>query len=123
MTRTSIAKRYLKYLEHGDMERIVDLFSETGTVSSPLYGDQPANAFYASLQNDTNSSKLELKGIFDDHQSNKLALHFNYHWVLKTEATVNFDVVDIISFNKELKIDHLQIIYDTVVSRQLINNT
>ncbi|WP_298902872.1 nuclear transport factor 2 family protein [uncultured Psychroserpens sp.] len=121
MSRSAIARQYLKHLEDGDMEAVIALFSETGTVASPLYGNKLASEFYRLLQNDTNASKLKLKGIYDNNDTNTLALHFNYHWTLKTAKEVNFDVVDIIAFDDTLKIKHLQIIYDTVVSRNLIS--
>ena len=49
-----------------------------------------------------------------------IALHFNYHWTLKNNSQVNFEVVDILEFNDNDKIKVLTIIYDTVRSRELV---
>ena len=42
-----------------------------------------------------------------------------YSQEYSTQKNVVFDVVDIITFNSENKISHLDIIYDTVISRAL----
>ncbi len=121
MTKKDVAKQYISFLEQGYTEGIIALFTEEGQVSSPIYGEKRADIFYENLKADTLNSKLELKGIFEDENSNKIAIHFNYIWTLKNKSTVEFDVVDIIEFNSNHKIVHLQIIYDTVKSRALVN--
>ncbi|WP_237270756.1 hypothetical protein [Tenacibaculum discolor] len=50
-----------------------------------------------------------------------MALYFTYKWTLKNNEKVEFDVVDIIELNSENKITKLKIIYDTVISRKLVN--
>ncbi|WP_224490954.1 nuclear transport factor 2 family protein [Robertkochia flava] len=121
MNKTEIAKTYLRYLENGAMEKVIDLFNDDGTVESPIYGIKKADVFYRELNNDTSNSELILKGIFEQHDSNSLALYFTYKWTLKNNQKVAFDVVDIIELDVENKIKTLKIIYDTVVSRKLIN--
>ncbi len=120
MLKENIAKKYLEYLENGEIEQLIDLFSVAGIVDSPIYGIQKANTFYHTLSNDTSNSKLLLKGIFEQKDSNDLALYFTYHWTLKNNREVVFDVVDIIEFDKENKIKKLKIIYDTVVARNIV---
>jgi hypothetical protein len=122
MSKREIAKKYIDYLEQGKTEYITELFSKSGKVTSPIYGTMIARDFYKELNNDTLNSKLELKGIFEEENSNTIALYFNYNWVLKNKKNVKFDVVDIVEFNSKNEIIHLHIIYDTVISRGLVNN-
>ncbi|OSY89334.1 hypothetical protein WH52_01475 [Tenacibaculum holothuriorum] len=120
MTKKEIAREYIIQLEKGNIENIVALFNKNGIVESPLYGVQKADEFYKLLNNDTNNSKLTLNGIFEDNNSNNIALYFTYNWTLKNNNIVKFDVVDIIQFDNQNKISNLKIIYDTVISRKLV---
>ncbi|MDO6676500.1 nuclear transport factor 2 family protein [Tenacibaculum sp. 1B UA] len=122
MNKSEIAKKYLKHLENGNIEKVIDLFSSNGIVESPIYGIKKADVFYRELNNDTSNSELFLKGIFEQNDSNNLALYFTYKWTLKNNEKVEFDVVDIIELDSENKITELKIIYDTVISRKLIND-
>ncbi|TPN89043.1 nuclear transport factor 2 family protein [Aquimarina algicola] len=121
MNSKEIAHNYLTYLEKGQISKIVDLFSETGTVISPLYGTMPATDFYTALASDTSESILEFDGIFQEENTSRITLLFNYTWILKNHKTVQFKVVDLIEFNIENKIEKLTIIYDTVHSRAVLN--
>lgn len=120
MDKKEIAKRYIAYLENGEVEKVISLFSDKGMVQSPLYGIKKASDFYNELANDTSNSELSVKGIFQEEDSNQLALYFTYNWTLKNNEKVTFDVVDIIEFDAQNKIDKLIIIYDTVIARQLV---
>lgn len=119
-TKKEIAIKYLDYLEKGDIEQIINLFNDQGIVDSPIYGIKKADAFYRELSSDTTNSELHLKGIFEETNSNKLALYFHYKWTLKNRQKVAFDVVDIIEFDASNMISKLKIIYDTVKSRGLV---
>lgn len=120
MTKKEIAKKYIEYLSIGDTEKIVSLFAENGRVSSPIYGENDASKFYKTLSDDTINSELNLKGIFEESGTEKLALYFEYKWTVKSGRIVAFDVVDILEFDNRNKISKLMIIYDTVISRKLI---
>lgn len=120
MTRVDIAKLYIKHLEHNEIDKVVELFSKDGIVHSPIYGSKPANEFYRVLQEDTAQSKLQLNGVFEESQSNRLAIYFKYLWTLKNGDLIDFDVVDIIVFDTFNKIEELTIIYDTTKSRPAI---
>ncbi len=122
MDKKEIANRYLKYLENGNIEQVIDLFDENGIVESPIYGIKKADEFYRELSNDTSNSELILKGVFDQNDSNSLALYFTYKWTLKDNQKVEFDVVDIIEFDIDNKIKKLVIIYDTVIARKLVDS-
>ncbi len=121
MTKKDIAKQYILYLKNGNTNKIIALFNDNGVVDSPLYGIKKAHEFYLELNNDTSSSELFIKGIFEAKDSNQLALYFTYIWTLKDNKKVEFDVVDIIEFDTENKIKLLTIIYDTVIARKLLN--
>jgi hypothetical protein len=120
MDKKEIANTYLEYLERGNIEQLIALFDENGIVDSPIYGIKKAAEFYRELNDDTSNSELHLKGIFEQNESNDLALYFTYKWTLKNNQKVEFDVVDIIEFDAENKIKKLKIIYDTVLARKLV---
>lgn len=115
------AKNYLDLLEVGDHQKLAQLFSVNGTVSSPIYGTLPALTFYQGLMQDTRSSKLVLDGVFHEEGTQRLIVLFDYHWTLKNGKEVIFKVSDLFEFNTLEKVDKLTIIYDTVVSRSLVN--
>lgn len=121
MTKKEVAKQYIRHLEKGEVSKILSLFSEKGMVNSPLYGTKKAADFYAELANDTISSLLKIKGIFEEENTNQLALYFQYTWTLANQKKVTFDVVDILQFDKKNNIQNLKIIYDTVQARELFN--
>jgi len=121
LTKKQIATKYIDYLEKGDIEQVIKLFNKKGIVDSPIYGIKKANEFYRELNDDTTNSELHLLGIFDQNDSNSLALYFTYKWTLKNNQKVEFDVVDIIEFDYLNKIRKLKIIYDTVLARKLVD--
>ena len=120
MSKQEIAKVYIEFLSKGDAASIIRLFAVSGTVHSPIYGLKSAAAFYQDLFEDTSQSELVIKGIFEEADMNQLALYFEYKWTLKSGKQVVFDVVDILEFDEDLKIQKLTIIYDTVRSRKLV---
>jgi len=120
MTKKEVCLQYIELLEKGEMEQLLTLFNTDGIIDSPIYGRKPAADFYRDLTSDTNNSELKLLGIFEEDNSDHVALYFNYQWTLKNNEIVNFDVVDIIEFDTQNKISKLKIIYDTVVARGLV---
>ncbi|WP_299431079.1 nuclear transport factor 2 family protein [uncultured Maribacter sp.] len=110
MNKKEIAKQYITHLENGNIEKVVALFNENGMVDSPLYEIKKTDEFYRELNSDTLNSELHLKGIFEENDSNNLALYFTYKWTLKNNQRVEFDVVDIIEFDNQNKISKLKII-------------
>ena len=120
MTRKEIAEKYLEFLARGELHYVIALFSEEAIIHSPIYGTKRANAFYRTLGEDTALSALKLNGIFEEENTNRLALYFNYKWTLKNKKQLVFDVVDILKFDEGNKITELKIIYDTVNARAVI---
>lgn len=121
ISKKEVAIKYLDYLEKGNIKKLLKLFTKNGIVDSPVYGVLNANKFYVELSNDTINSELRLKGIFEENDSNKLALYFEYKWTMKNNKLVEFDVVDILEFDDNNSINRLKIIYDTVKSREMVN--
>ena len=121
ISRKEVAIKYLDSLEKGNVKELLELFTDNGIVDSPIYGILNANKFFNELKNDTLNSKLTIKGIFEEKASNQLALYFEYKWTMKNKKKVEFDVVDIMEFDNLNHICKLKIIYDTVKSREMIN--
>ena len=119
-SKLEIAKQYLDHLAQGDMDQVLALFADDAWVDSPIYGRQLAQDFYPILQADTQLSELELRDIFESSITQNIAIYFTYHWTLKSGKKVSFQVVDVLTFDKNHKITSLQIIYDTVITRELV---
>lgn len=118
--KKEIARLYLKFLQEGDLKSIQKLFTEDAEVHSPVYGTMNAQRFYEVLLEDTATSVVELKGVFEEAETNRFALYFSYKWTLRNQKEVAFDVMDIIELNDSDLITDLRIIYDTVQSRVLV---
>ncbi|MCV6628738.1 MAG: hypothetical protein OIF50_02650 [Flavobacteriaceae bacterium] len=56
--KETLVQRYLTYLEHGEIDKIVSLFSKGSMVKSPLYGEKTARQFYEALKRETQQSVL-----------------------------------------------------------------
>jgi len=121
ITKREVALKYIELLEKGNIKDLLKLFSNKSIVESPIYGVLNATQFYNELRNDTQKSEIAIKGIFEENNSDKLALYFNYRWTLKNNDLVTFDVVDIMEFNNDNQISKIKIIYDTVKSREIVN--
>src|SRR4051794_10569746 len=114
----NIIKAYLKSLEAGDAETIINLFSEDGVIHSPLYGDIPVKVFYKDLFADTIQSVITLLNIFQSADNpDTAAAHFKYDWTLKDGTKTNFEAVDVFNFDAHGKIKEMTIIYDTAKTR------
>jgi ketosteroid isomerase-like protein len=110
-------KKYLQFLEAGDYEKLISLFSKDAVVHSPLYGQVAAVQFYKDLFEDTSESKLTLLNIFTGEKENTAAVHFCFDWILSDGTAARFEVVDICKFSCDGKIEDLKIIYDSAKTR------
>lgn len=106
---------YLAALATADIEAVLDLFADGGVVSSPLYGDLPANEFYPLLFADTAQSVLTLrKTLHDiDGADATVAFWFDFAWTLADGTPAPFTAVDVAELNDTGRITHLHIVYDT----------
>jgi ketosteroid isomerase-like protein len=110
-----ICQQYLDALNESDLEKVLSLFTRDAVVSSPLYGEIPANTFYRDLFSDTKRSETKLLKIFDSTgDGSSVALHFRYTWTLQSGKVVEFECVDIFEVSSDGKhFTKLKIIYDT----------
>jgi len=86
-------------------------------VHSPLYGPQPARAFYPALFEDTSQANLTLKCVMsgaDQTGQTTVSFWFHFDWRLPSGAAAPFDVVDVATLAPDGRIKDLHIIYDTV---------
>ncbi|MDA8693372.1 hypothetical protein N9L92_04855 [Saprospiraceae bacterium] len=125
MQKNKIIQLYIKELSEGNTQNIIGLFSNDAKVISPVYGTMNAKDFYTKLSEDTSSSEIKLKQIYqsvsDTKDDSEWAAYFNYKWTLSEGTLVTFDVVDIFTFNPENLITELRIIYDASVSKPYVN--
>lgn len=120
MDSKAFAKTYLKLLADGNGTELTHLFSTNGMVVSPVYGLVPANEFYHTLFADTKTSIVTLDGVFHEENSSRLIVLFDYDWTLKNGKNIGFKVADVFDFDSQGKVEKLTIIYDTIVSRALV---
>jgi len=123
MNVNELCHSYLSALNEGDLDKVLELFTEDAVVLSPLYGKMPAKDFYKELFRATNNSSTELLNIFSSKTENKsIALHFNYQWTMKNGFVETFECVDIFHLNNtQDKFNKLTIIYDTYKFRDNFN--
>lgn len=117
MNHSEILKKYLQFLEAGDYENLISLFTKEAVVHSPLYGKVAAVQFYKDLFEDTSGSKLTLLNIFTGKKESTAAVHFQFDWILKDGTAAPFEVVDVCKFSSDGKIEELTIIYDSAKTR------
>ncbi len=115
MTIKELCNLYLEALNKADLRTVQAMFSSDGVVISPLYGEQNAHDFYASLFADTSRSETKLLNVFDNSDDGTaVALHFQYVWTLKGGKVVNFECVDVFELSDDRQqFKKLTIIYDT----------
>ena len=111
---------YFRALSTADAELAVSLFTDDGTVHSPLYGLQPAAEFYPALFADTSRANLTLRSVMsgkDQNGATTVSFWFHFDWRLPSGAASPFDVMDVATLAPDGKIRELHIIYDTVAVR------
>ncbi len=109
----SVAQLYLKGLNEGDLEQVLNLFSHQAVVVSPIYGKRPARDFYQELFEDTFSSNTSLIRTVVDESESSMVLILSYKWKLKDDRYIDFEVADLLQFDEHGLIELLSIYYDT----------
>ena len=113
----NLVATYLHALTNADAELAVSLFTDDGSVHSPLYGPRPAADFYPALFADTSQANLTLKAVMsgnDQSGATTVSFWFHFDWRLPSGAAAPFDVVDVATLAPDGKIKDLHVIYDTV---------
>lgn len=113
-----LANSYLEALRLADLTEMLSLFTDDALVHSPLYGIQPAPAFYRQLFADTHTSIVSLLDVLVHAGRRSLAIRFTYRWQLASGEWVQFEVIDWVQLAETDQIQELRILYDTAQSRQ-----
>ena len=121
-TRAEIVERYFDRLTASDVEAIVALFADDGTVESPVLGTMPAAAFFATLDDASERNILSVHRIMSSPDARFFAAHFTYDWTLSAGGNVTFDGVDLFEFDDDGKLASLKIFYDTHPTRAEVGN-
>lgn len=112
MSREDIIRTYLAAMAANDLDTVLSCFTPEGKISSPVYGGVPVADFYRRLFADTALATVHIHTVFE--AEDKLAVHFTYHWEMKSGAKTTTDLVDLFEFApNSAQISHLQIIFDT----------
>ena len=121
-TRAEIVGHYFERLTASDVEAIVALFADDGSVESPVLGTMPAAAFFATLDDASERNILTVHRIMSSPDDQFFAAHFTYDWTLTAGGNVTFDGVDLFEFNDDGKLASLKIFYDTHPTRAEVGN-
>ena len=108
---------YLRALTTADAQLAISLFTDDGSVHSPLYGSRSAAEFYPALFADTSQANLTLNSVMsgkDQTGAATVSFWFHFDWRLPSGAAAPFDVVDVATLAPDSRIKDLHIIYDTV---------
>ena len=110
-------EKYLAGLNIGDLNPIMDLFTEDAVVDSHLYGKGNAKDYFQNLINDSAYSKSTIMDVFSSVINPLVgAGHYRHRWTMKNGFQTVFDCVAIFTLSNSGTIRELSIIYDTVNS-------
>lgn len=99
MDKPRVIKAYLQHLEQGLFGDLMGLFTPDAAVSTPIYDKINAKDFYKQLFNDTKSSKIILKNIFQSIENpNTAAVQFIYEWEKKDGNSAKFECMNVLEF-------------------------
>lgn len=103
-----LVERYLAALEAADLDAVLALFAPDATVVSPLYGTQPARAFYPVLFADTAESRLTLKATMRGTRDGGelVSFWFDFDWTLASGEPAPFSVVDVAELDEADRAAH-----------------
>ena len=121
-SRVEIVNAYFEYLTASNIDAIVGLFADDGTVESPVLGTMPAGAFFDTLDDASEQNVLTVHRVMASADDQFFAAHFTYDWTLRAGGQVTFDGVDLFEFNAEGQLVSLKIFYDTHPTREEVGN-
>ncbi|MCB1966351.1 nuclear transport factor 2 family protein [Accumulibacter sp.] len=125
MTRNESAKvedmcrKYVTALQHGDIEALLELFSDEASATSPISGRQLARDFYAYVMRVTSARSIVIKTIFiGTSEPLRAAIHLAYTRTVGNGEPATIEGVDVFELSKDGdKFDGVTIIYDTAPVR------
>lgn len=117
-----LCSKYVAALSSSDMEAMRRLFAPDAIVTSPIYGRQPFDRFYAQLFDETQQSNVTMLSTFVGVDTPQIAMQMEYQWILANGNSVRFHCVDVFDYceNRGL-FTGLQIIYDTWAARRALD--
>ena len=119
-----LCRRYLTFMESGNLPELLGLFTEDATATTPISGTQPAHAFYRYVMEVTSDRSMALKTIFTGvSDPTRAAVHMAYTRSIKGQRPSTIACVDIFSLNDSCsQFTGVNIIYDTAPVRSEFEN-
>ena len=98
--KVTIIKDYLRFLESGNADEILKLFTSDAKVTSPRTGTINAKDFYTGLFSLLKNSSIKISDILQSiGDKNAFAAYFDYNWELNDGSKSGMKCVDIIKFS------------------------
>ena len=120
-------RSYLQHLHTSNTAALIASFEHDGVVHSPFLGTMKARDFFPKLAQASRQSVITLKDLFVPAQASdatvRVAAYFRYDWTLSDGRLVEFNCVDVFSFQKGSdRISDMQIVYDTNPIREQVGD-
>lgn len=114
-----LCRQYLQAMESGDLEALLANFTDDATATSPIFGKQPARAFYAYVMNVTSGRSMALRTIFvGTTEPLRAAVHVAYTRTVAGGEPATVEAVDVFELAEDgSKFAAVTIIYDTAPIR------
>ncbi len=111
----SLAQKYLQAIESGDVSKMLGLFAEDATATSPISGRQPARDFYTNVMKITHDRSTVHKNTFADTSGAlQMAVHFDYTRTIRDGHPETIECVDLFELtDDQSRFKSVRIIYDT----------
>lgn len=108
MEKTIIITESFKALEALNYETLLSFFAQNATTDCDMYGHLKAPDFLKIFLHDTSSSKITIKSIIkDEHDPNKVTVHFELIWTTSGGQTLTSDIKKTLNFDNDNKIIHI----------------
>ncbi|NGX62331.1 MAG: hypothetical protein K940chlam9_01828 [Chlamydiae bacterium] len=115
MDRQNTIQQYFETLKHLNVEKVVEFFTPSGMINTPLYGTRTIASHYEELFSKTKEMEFTVKGIYQNVENpDSMTAHVEFTWTLNDGSVQQGDLVDLFHFapNSD-KIESLQIVIDT----------
>ena len=114
MSGQTTIQRYLQAVRQHDYGEVIARFADDAVVVHPIFGRQPAAAFFQTLFAKTSADKLTIKTIFhcSDNPATAAVLFFD-EWKSADGTEFRNDMVLIFDFARDERIQELTVVFDT----------
>lgn len=106
-------RHYFELMTAGDIEGIIALFADDGTVVSPFLGTMAARPFFEKLGSASTNSVLTVFNVLIGDDNRTAAGHFRYDWTLVDGSDLMFEGIDLFTFADDQRFQSMNIYYDT----------